>query len=287
MVYTVGQYLRVSLSSLSSAQKQRRKILRGVTTAGVCCSVCEVRCSTKATSKLITMPQSLHSLLLSKKATASSPINYVRQIPEESSPSQASRQYSEQCLFPRAFEEEELAGTSEMVYDDALRHDDIPETRGEIQMDDCTPIKLKLQDISPSSALTAFKADTNYQAELQRMEIEKDTLTSLIQQQQRIISALEGSCRDHSSVRDELDLKSIELEEVKSNSRRERLENEATIQRLSADNTFLTTSQADVTADSYSSERKCAALDAIIGDLHQKVTEMPQGHEVALFLFQL
>lgn len=244
------------------------------------------------------MPQSLHSLLLAKNsATASSALGSpkISDQRQDFATSAVERNFDHDFhdLPPDEQEEEELIGTSVLMYEDTSEPtNDSPRIPGEFLAEAAHSFESgKYRSIDEASARPASHASNAKDSiERKRLELENESLMLQIQQHKHIMgnnleetqrlrhdnetfqmqlqqqmqkkSKADKDLADSESRCNDLLLKVSELEESKANFRKAKLEHDASLQRLSSENGFLKAAQRDISSVNLSAEKKTAALEA-------------------------
>lgn len=108
--------------------------------------------------------------------------------------------------------------------------------------------------------LKQLKCD--HEEEKRRLINDNKSLLLQVQQQSKEISNSAKIFRDSEMILGELQLKIHELEEFKLCAKKSKLDQDATLQRLSSENGFLKAAQRDISAVNLSAEKKTAALES-------------------------
>jgi hypothetical protein len=254
---------------------------------------------------LIKMSQSLHSLLLAKNASTASTSLGSPKIPDQRQnfPKSAGERDYDRNIYdlPQEQEEEELIGTSVLIYEDISEStSDSPRISNEFHMEAADKLEANKYRSSDraSAEPTLLVNNAKDNVERKRLELENESLTLKIQQHKHIISnnleetqrlrddneslqmqlqqlvqkksKSDKDLKDSDSRCDDLLRKVAELEESKANFRKAKLEHDTSLQRLSSENGFLKAAQRDISSVNLSAEKKTAALEA------SKLTMMEQ-----------
>ena len=181
--------------------------------------------------------------------------------------------YDGQLLSLSDLDEKELDGSSEMVYDSSISSDGTTlELSFEGQMDTSSKFESKCEHITDSIVVGNMVDSSSYdQANVLRIENENKDLKIQIQQNLGKISSFEKRATEFASMRDELDQKTAELNGMRINFAEIKKANEASHQKLLADNLSLRTAQTDSVTSNYTAEKKCASLEVMRVDLIQQV----------------
>lgn len=243
---------------------------------------------------MIEMSQSLHSLLLAKNASTVSGSPKILDQRQDFAKTADERDYDHAIYdSPPEEQEEELIGTSVLMYDDISEStNDSPRISNEFHAEATNVIEARIYRSSDMAfaqpTLQVNNAKDNI--ERKRLVLENESLTLQIQQHKQIIlndleekqrlndenesmqmqlqqlvlkrSKGDKDLKDSESRCDVLLLKVAELEESKANYRKAKLEHDTSLQRLSSENGFLKAAQRDISGVNLSAEKKTAALEA-------------------------
>ena len=181
--------------------------------------------------------------------------------------------YDGKLFSPSDLGEIELDGSSEMVYDASINSNGTTlELSFEGQMETSSKFEPKRDHIADSVvSKNLYDCSSDDQANVFRIENENKDLKIQIQQHLGKISSFKITATEFASMRDELDQKTAELNGMRVHFAEMKHANDASHQKVLADNLLLRTAQTDSVTSSYIDEKKCASLEVTRLDLVQQV----------------
>ena len=228
------------------------------------------------------MPQSLQSLLLAKMsaaaaaaASATSTFPSSKREDGASTPDSFDSRSCDDQFYPLSdLGEKELNGSSEMVYDVNLCS---REAALDLSLEDLMDASSKFESepdyVADLLTVNAKTIESNSDDDANTLWIKNENGALKIQIQEHLgkIASLKIASMEFASLRDELDRKSNELDDMKLNFRRIKQEDDVSHHKLLEDNLSLRTAQTDNAASIYTAEKKCIALEAMRLGLINKV----------------